>query len=162
MLVSEWLALFRGVIKKGDYWVAHCPGHPDTHQSLSIREGDKQAVLLKCHAGCPNTAIVEAVGKKPKDLFNDPARGAGRRHLTTVKIVTSYDYYDEAGTLLYANVRFEPKDFKQRRPHPTLADTWLGGISAGWYAPGKSPFGWPRVSGADAGARPAEQPASQM
>jgi hypothetical protein len=31
------------------------------------------------------------------------------------KIVATYDYTDEAGCLLYQCVRFEPKDFKQRR-----------------------------------------------
>lgn len=32
------------------------------------------------------------------------------------KIVKTYDYVDENGTLLYQNVRYEPKDFRQRRP----------------------------------------------
>jgi hypothetical protein len=32
------------------------------------------------------------------------------------RIVSTYDYVDEAGTLLFQVVRFEPKDFRQRRP----------------------------------------------
>jgi 5S rRNA maturation endonuclease (ribonuclease M5) len=32
------------------------------------------------------------------------------------KIVCAYDYTDEAGKLLFQCVRYEPKDFKQRRP----------------------------------------------
>jgi len=32
------------------------------------------------------------------------------------RIVATYDYVDERGTLLYQSVRYEPKDFKQRRP----------------------------------------------
>jgi hypothetical protein len=32
------------------------------------------------------------------------------------RIVAAYDYTDEAGKLLYQVVRYEPKDFKQRRP----------------------------------------------
>ncbi len=32
------------------------------------------------------------------------------------RIVATYDYRDEAGALLYQAVRFEPKDFRQRRP----------------------------------------------
>ena len=32
------------------------------------------------------------------------------------EVVATYDYTDEGGRLLYQNVRFEPKDFRQRRP----------------------------------------------
>ncbi len=32
------------------------------------------------------------------------------------KIVKTYDYVDEKGNLLYQNVRYEPKNFRQRRP----------------------------------------------
>ncbi len=38
-------------------------------------------------------------------------------------IVASYDYRDEQGVLLYQNVRFEPKDFRQRRPDGN--DGWV-------------------------------------
>jgi hypothetical protein len=34
----------------------------------------------------------------------------------TPRIVATYDYRDERGVLLYQSVRFEPKDFRQRRP----------------------------------------------
>src|SRR4029077_16493261 len=34
-----------------------------------------------------------------------------------------YDYTDEKGTLLYQNVRFDPKDFRQRRPNGK--DGWI-------------------------------------
>jgi putative DNA primase/helicase len=33
------------------------------------------------------------------------------------KEVAAYDYHDENGKLLYQVVRFEPKDFRQRRPN---------------------------------------------
>ena len=33
------------------------------------------------------------------------------------RIVAEYDYVDEAGELLYQVVRFDPKDFRQRRPN---------------------------------------------
>ena len=35
---------------------------------------------------------------------------------TDRKIIATYDYRDDAGTLLYQVVRYEPKDFSQRRP----------------------------------------------
>src|SRR5262249_34678401 len=41
----------------------------------------------------------------------------GAAHIfTDPRIVETYDYYDENGTLLFQVVRFEPKDFRQRRP----------------------------------------------
>lgn len=39
------------------------------------------------------------------------AEGKGAR-----RIVATYDYQDEAGELVYQVVRYEPKDFRQRRP----------------------------------------------
>lgn len=42
----------------------------------------------------------------------------------TRSIVTTYDYLDEGGALLYQNVRFEPKDFRQRRPDGNGGHVW--------------------------------------
>jgi putative DNA primase/helicase len=39
--------------------------------------------------------------------------------------VATYDYTDAAGKLLYQAVRFQPKDFRQRRPDPDKAGEWL-------------------------------------
>ena len=32
------------------------------------------------------------------------------------KVAEIYDYTDEAGNLLFQSVRYDPKDFKQRKP----------------------------------------------
>jgi hypothetical protein len=40
------------------------------------------------------------------------------------KIVAIYDYKAADGTLLYQNVRFEPKNFRQRRPDGNGGQTW--------------------------------------
>ena len=37
--------------------------------------------------------------------------------LDNEKIIATYDYNDESGELLYQVVRYEPKDFRQRRPN---------------------------------------------
>jgi len=39
-------------------------------------------------------------------------------------IVAQYDYRDEAGDLLFQVVRYEPKDFRQRRPKPGGGWDW--------------------------------------
>src|SRR5262249_6197696 len=40
------------------------------------------------------------------------------------KIVATYDYRDKDGELLFQVVRFDPKDFRQRRPAPSRHDGW--------------------------------------
>ncbi|HXN71357.1 MAG TPA: DUF3631 domain-containing protein [Candidatus Acidoferrales bacterium] len=55
------------------------------------------------------------------DLFLD---GRSRK-----RIVAEYSYTDEHGATLYQNVRFEPKDFRQRRPNGSGGWTWkLGNV----------------------------------
>ncbi len=41
------------------------------------------------------------------------------------KIVATYDYTDPLGIVLFQVVRFEPKDFQQRRPDPDKSGEWL-------------------------------------
>ena len=45
---------------------------------------------------------------------------------TPKKIVKEYDYTDENGALLYQTVRFEPKDFRQRRSDGNGGWIWKG------------------------------------
>ncbi len=66
----------------GNDWKACCPAHEDRSPSLSIDEGDDGRVLLNCFAGCPNGAIVEALGIAQRDLFAErasPSNGKARR-----------------------------------------------------------------------------------
>jgi putative DNA primase/helicase len=88
-------------------WMAHCPAHDDRNPSLSLKDSDDGRLLVKCHAGCPQDAVVGAL--KAKGLW--PEREAQGR-----VIVATYDYRDEVGRLLYQVVRTEPKSFFQRRP----------------------------------------------
>ena len=55
-------------------WTARCPSHDDRGPSLSIGEGDSDAVLIHCHAGCAPDAVVGAVGLSLADLFPREAR----------------------------------------------------------------------------------------
>jgi hypothetical protein len=49
--------------------------------------------------------------------------------LTASKIVAKYDYVDESGKLLSQVVRFEPKDFRQRKPDGNGGWSWnLDGV----------------------------------
>lgn len=107
----------------GQWWDARCPAHDDQRASLSFCDGDTGALIVKCHAGCTLEQIARAVGLDVKALCspNGPGphpRGSARR------IVATYDYTDGAGALLYQVVRYEPKDFRLRRPDGAGGWTW--------------------------------------
>src|SRR5437667_12620177 len=106
----DLLAKFPDAKRDGKHWSAKCPAHEDHRASLSIGTGTDGRWLLKCHAGCTLGAILAAVGLKKRALFPETTT-------KTKTIVETYDYHDEAGKLLYQVVRYEPKDFKQRRPN---------------------------------------------
>ena len=92
--------------KSGNAWLARCPAHDDKDPSLSLRDVDGK-VLVHCHAGCGQDAVIKALD----------ARGLwSQRDRQSRTIVATYDYTDEAGQLLYQVVRTEPKGFYQRRP----------------------------------------------
>jgi hypothetical protein len=96
--------------RSGSQWMARCPAHGDRKPSLSVTECNGK-ILLKCFAGCPLESILAKVGLTVADLFTDGELGAQRR-----VVKEFYDYTDEAGTLLYQKLRYEPKGFSQRRP----------------------------------------------
>lgn len=91
---------------------ALCPAHEDTRPSLSISVGDHGRVLLRCHAGCSVDQILRALDLEFKDLFDTAKNGAKSER----RIVATYDYNDEEGKLLFQVVRYDPKDFRIRRP----------------------------------------------
>lgn len=62
---------------------------------------------MKCHAGCTFDAVVGALGINPCDLF--PSNG--HRVAPARRPAAVYDYDG-----VFEVVRFEPKDFRQRRP----------------------------------------------
>ena len=103
--------------RSGSCWMAKCPAHDDNTPSLSIREADGK-VLLHCHAGCEQGDVIDAL--KARGLWQP-------EHNENPRIVATYDYTDEHGKLLYQVVRYQPKDFKQRRPDGSGGWTWRRG-----------------------------------
>ena len=99
----------------GEGFVCRCPAHDDKTPSLSISESGEK-ILLHCHAGCTPEAICSALGLKLSDLFT----GNG----SPARIVATYPYHDAAGKVLFEVVRYDPKDFKQRRPDATAINGW--------------------------------------
>jgi hypothetical protein len=122
MTIPEFLSLLPSAKKNGVGWKAKCPAHDDREPSLSINEGTDGRVLLKCFAGCSTDSICVALNVRTSDLF--PEREMPSR------IVATYDYQDADGKLLFQVVRFEPKDFRQRRPDTTAPDGWIWSTKA--------------------------------
>jgi hypothetical protein len=98
-----------------DGFEALCPAHADKRPSLSVNKGDDGKVLLCCHAGCTTEAVVRNLGMKMSDLFADANDGISHAKAKGM-LVEIYDYTDEAGILLFQTLRYDPKDFNQRRP----------------------------------------------
>ena len=116
MRLEALLERLSGVRRSGDGWKALCPAHPDRNPSLSvILRGPK--ILLHCYVGCSLEQVLAAMAIEVSELFLE-SPGNKRR------IVAAYDYVDEASTLLFQVVRYEPKDFRQRKPNGNGGWLW--------------------------------------
>jgi hypothetical protein len=78
MTLEEILARFRGVIPAGKDWMARCPAHDDSTQSLSVAEKDGK-ILLHCFAGCQTVDVCNAIGIEVRDLYRAQKKNAGSR-----------------------------------------------------------------------------------
>ena len=95
-----------GAARSGAGWTCRCPAHDDRHASLSLSYGDDGRILWRCHAGCTQEEVLDA-------LNSLGLLSAGRQ---ARRIAATYDYRDETGKLISQVVRLEPKTFRQRRP----------------------------------------------
>jgi putative DNA primase/helicase len=123
MEINEFLTHFQRVTQKGKEHSAQCPAHEDDTNSLSISNGNK-GIVLHCHAGCEPTSILTALKLSLSDLF-PPAVNTQALNPAKSKIIATYPYHAANGTLLYQVVRFDPKDFRQRRPDPDNEGGWV-------------------------------------
>jgi hypothetical protein len=136
---AEFAKRVKGAKRRADgpWWDGRCPAHPDDHGSLSWRDGDR-GLIVKCHAGCGREAIAQAVGL-PLAQLSHAGNGNGSQPRP---IATTYDYTDAAGGLRYQVVRYDPKDFRQRRPNGRGGCVWnMDGIS-------RVPYRLPELAGA--------------
>lgn len=100
----------------GASFMARCPAHEDSTPSLSITEKDGK-ILLNCLAGCDIKNVLGAAGLTFEDLHAGP------------RITGTYDYVDEDSELLFQVVRYDPKNFKQRKPDGNGGWVWnLNGV----------------------------------
>jgi predicted P-loop ATPase len=115
-----------GAVASGSGWMCKCPCHDDGTASLSVSVGDKQPLLVHCHAGCDGKDVLAEIGRRGLTPERE-TKPAARR------IAATYDYVDEHGVVLYQVVRYDPKDFKQRQPDG--AGGWRWTMAGARYVP---------------------------
>jgi hypothetical protein len=104
---------------KGYQGTARCPWHHDRRPSLSV---NARTGLFYCHACGAKGGLVEferrTSGCNLKTAQRRIAKLANRGGGSNIRgrIVAVYSYKDEKGRLRYQQVRFDPKDFRFRRP----------------------------------------------
>lgn len=61
LLDARDLTAALGGFWRGGYGMAKCPAHDDRSPSLSIRDGDEDRILVRCHAGCEQEDVIAAL-----------------------------------------------------------------------------------------------------
>ena len=76
MAAAEAIAKALGGRKVGRGWIARCPAHDDRNPSLSLSTGKEGKVLLRCHAGCDQAPVIDAL--RARGLWEHRGRHCGR------------------------------------------------------------------------------------
>ena len=66
-------------------WQGRCPSHKDRTPSLSITDGDDGRPLVHCHAGCEQSAVIEAL--RAKGLWGSNSNSGVSRMLRTAETI---------------------------------------------------------------------------
>lgn len=149
---AEIIARALGGRKVGGGWMARCPVHEDRNPSLSIHDGDDGKVLVRCHAGCDQLRVMEAL--RTRALWSNrpqaPLRAIGARRYQARTDVADRD--DDKRTEAAMRI------WREARPLTgTLVEVYLRtrgitlSVSVGlrFHAALKHPFGtiWPTMVG---------------
>lgn len=71
--------------RSGAGWMACCPSHDDSTPSLKIDDGESGKLLLRCHGGCDQRAVLDALEARGIRLNGQTAPMAAARARTTPK-----------------------------------------------------------------------------
>ncbi len=115
-----------GASRSGAGWKAQCPCHGDRTSSLTLADGEDGKLLVKCHAGCDQSSLVDTL--KGRGLWPEKPIAEAK---VKPRIVATYDYQDIDGTLLFQALRYHPKTFRQRCPDGSGGWSWkVKGVKA--------------------------------
>jgi hypothetical protein len=126
MTLEEILARFSGVIPAGTDWMARCPAHDDSTQSLSVAEKDGK-ILLHCFAGCQTVDVCNAIGIEVRDLYRAQKKNGGSRSKQC----------DSAGVTLaiYAQAKKLSVDFLKSLGLSDISYMGRKAVRMGWSVP---------------------------
>ena len=93
--------------------------HKGTWADHEASEGGGVLDLIARHLGGGKDAALSWLRREFPDFAGRPEVPSARG-----RIVATYPYHDETGTLLFEVVRSEPKDFRQRRPDGAGGYAW--------------------------------------
>lgn len=109
------LSRLEGVVSVSGGFQAKCPCRDDDdNPSFSVSEGKDGKIVVYCHAGgCTAEKACESMGLNLSDLYPPKTK-------EELKLVATYPYYSEDGTLLFQKLRYVNKSgvktFRQRKP----------------------------------------------
>jgi putative DNA primase/helicase len=154
-MTAETIAKALGGSKAGGGWTARCPAHDDRDPSLSIHDSGDGKVLVRCHAGCEQKRVIDAL--RNRGLWANSHRGHGKISAFEPNngsgkawtIISEHIYRDEHGKP-YLRVR-KCLDEKGRKQYPQSkwnGNEWVSGKPAG----AKIPYQLPQLLAAPATA----------
>lgn len=81
MYIEGVLNRFDGVRETGSgQYSCRCPAHEDKSNSLGIKQGDGDRILLNCFAGCDVKSVLDAAGLDWKDILPDNKLYQAEKH----------------------------------------------------------------------------------
>ena len=116
---SYYLSIYPDLKITGEWGQTHCNsnGHKDNKPSFFVNLNNGSYHCKGC--GIKGSLFDHFMMINNVDFPTAKLELAKKAGLVTEpqkKIVKTYDYTDESGNLLFQTVRYDPKDFKQRRP----------------------------------------------
>jgi|SRR5690625_2471265 len=80
--IERLLPLLPNVIARGDEWLSECPSCDKKRRTLVISVDSNNTILLHCYRGCRAIDVMQSVGLKLADLFEQKdERRMDRREL---------------------------------------------------------------------------------
>ena len=93
MYIEDLLNRFDGVRETGGgQYSCRCPAHEDKSNSLGIKQGDGERIMMNCFAGCQTEDVLGAVGLTFKDIlpsndYNKQVKEKGFNPYSVLKMI---------------------------------------------------------------------------
>lgn len=94
MTAADIARALGGAKRHGVEWDARCPAHDDANPSLSLREGDDGKILFRCHAGCSQQQVFDAL--RARGLLERRSNGHDHQPRATPKPARTTDEVEQS------------------------------------------------------------------